>query len=385
MMPQLPMRRSATVKIGLLALALSFASLLSAQEPIRLGVLLPLSGPLASFGKSTLNGIEYAVDQVNQQGGINGSKLILEIEDDKNDQDQAISSYKKLTGLKQVQAVVGPITSTNCLAILTDVTAAQCPTMSPTATNDKVAPGSPWMFRACYKDSFQGEIVASYAYNTLKHRKAAIMVDKGSDYSIGLSRSFKEAFTRLGGQVVIEESYKSNDTEYGAKLAPIKNAKADLVFVPGYPGEVPLILKQAGRMGLTARFCGADGWDHDDIITRSGDKIVDGFLVGAFAVEDQRPEVQDFLKGIAPRVKGEVGGFEALGYDSVQLLVAAMKRQGTTRAAIREGLLATKDAKCVTGSITMTPDGDAIKAAVVLGVVKEDGVYRKKYLATVNP
>ncbi len=356
-----------------------------APEPLRLGVSLPLSGNLASFGQSTLTGIKFAVEELNQAGGLGGHPVVLEIEDNKADQDQTITGYKKLENLKQVAAVIGPITSTNSLAILDDVTAAKCPTISPTATNDKVAPGSPYMFRACYCDSFQGQIVASYALTTLKLKTAAVMVDKGSDYSIGLTRSFKAAFTKGGGRIVAEESYKQGDTEYGAKLAPIKNAGAELVFVPGYPGEVPLILKQAGRMGLTAKFCGADGWDHPDIITQSGDKIVGSFLVGAFAVEDQRPEVQRFVKAMAARGQGDVGGFEALGYDSVSLLAAAAKAKGTTREQLREGLLSLKAVPCVTGAITMTPDGDAIKAAVVLGVDKVDGKYVKKYLATVNP
>lgn len=359
-------------------------------DTIAVGVIVPLSGDLASYGASTLDGIKFRVQEINEAGGLGGKQIVLKIEDNKGDQGQTITSYKKLTGPGGVSAVIGPITSTNSLAVLNDVTSAQCPTISPTATNDTVAPGSDYMFRACYKDSFQGEIVANYASGDLGIQQAAVLVDKGSDYSIGLANSFKKAFTAAGGQVVAEESYKQKDTEYGAKLAKIKDSGAELVFLPGYPGETPLILRQAEVMGLDAKFCGADGWDHPDTLQKSGDKIVGSFIVGAFSPEDQRPEVQEFLAKMKGADVASPGSFEALGYDSMSLIAKAIETHGSSRAKITEGLLAIEQLPCVTGAITITAEGDAVKAAVVMGIEKAEEptaeeTYVKKYLKTVQP
>lgn len=349
-------------------------------ETVKFGVNLPLSGALTPFGKSTLDGIQLRVNQINQAGGVNGHNLELVVEDNKGDKAQCISVYKKLTGIANVAAVIGPITSTNALAIANQASQAKTPTISPTATNDKVAPKSPYMFRACFNDSFQGRVIANYAIRNRQLLKAATMVDLGSDYSKGLAQSFSDVFTREGGAIVAQESYQQKDTEFGAQLAKIKAAGAQLVFVPGYPPEVPLIVKQAGVIGLDAQFCGADGWDHESVIENSGDKIIGSFIVGAFSAEDTRAAVQQFVATMG----ANAGTFEALGYDSVSLLAEALKT-GIDRESIRSGLLAIKNFEAVTGAITIKESGDAEKSAVILTIVKEGDRYIKKYQATVQP
>jgi branched-chain amino acid transport system substrate-binding protein len=354
-------------------------------ETIELGVILPLSGDLQAFGSSTLDGIKYRVEQLNQAGGIGGKLISLQIEDDRNDQSQCIAAVTKLSGLKGVTAIIGPITSTSALACSSTITAEKVPTLSPTATNDRVAPSSPYLFRACFNDSFQGRVIAHYAARDRGFKQAAVMTELSSDYSIGLVKSFTEAFTAAGGTIVAETSYQGKSTEFGTQLQKIRASGAELVFVPGYPGEVPLILKQAAVMGVDAVFCGADGWDHEDIIQKSGDKIVGAFFTGAFSPADTRPHVREFVTAIKQRTGREPGSFEALGYDSVTLLAEAMKARGTDREAVREGLLGLREVAAVTGPISITADGNAEKAAVVMGLDKQGEGYVKKYLATVAP
>ncbi len=355
------------------------------EGTIRIGVIVPLSGNLSPLGSSTLEGIEYRVEQINAAGGIDGRMLTLKVEDNRGDQSQSISAFKKLTGLGGVTAVIGPITSTNALAVANPVTQAGVPTVTPTATNDQVAPASPFLFRACFKDSFQGEVVAQYALGQ-GITSAATMTELSSDYSIGLVRSFMQAFRKGGGTIAAEVSYQEKDTEFGPQLSQIKESGAKLVFVPGYPGEVPLILKQAKVMGLAATFCGADGWDHQDIIQQSGDQIVGAFFSGAFSPEDQREIVQNFVTAMTARTGTEPGSFEALGADSVTLIVEAIKAAGSTEAtAVRDAMTRLEKVTTVTGPITMTADGDARKSAVVMGVVKAGDGYDKKYLATIQP
>ena len=348
------------------------------KDTLKIGVILPLSGELVQFGTSTLEGIKARVKEINDEGSM---KISIITEDNKGRKQDSITAYKKLTSLDAVDAVIGPITSTNALGVVREASKVQIPTMSPTATNDKVAPSSPFMFRTCFNDSFQGFILGTHAAKTLKIAKAAVITDMASDYSKGLSKSFIKAFENAGGKIVAQESYQKGDTEFGAQLGNIRKSDAELVFVPGYPPEVPLILRQASSINLDVRFCGADGWDNADVLQKSGDAILGSFIVGAFSAEDQRPAVQNFIK-----LMGNVGTFEALGYDSVSLITEAAKQQGADPAGIANALrTGIQNFEGVTGSITVKSNGDAIKSGVIMDIYKEGNEYLKKYVATVSP
>ncbi len=351
---------------------------------ILVGVIHPLSGPLAPYGKASLAGVQMRVDEINAAGGIGGRRIRLLVEDEKGDSTAAENAFNKLGGSDRVAAMVIPVTSTNALAVRKAARKLGIPSISPTATNDKVTVDNEYMFRACFNDSFQGRIVAGYAFRDLGIKTAAVFKDLNSDYSKGLSASFTKCFEELGGKVVAEESYQQGDTDFGAQLKKIKESGAGLLFVPGYPPEVPLVIKQARALGLEARLCGADGWDNDAVINGSGDGAAGCFLVGAFSREDSRPAVKRFVEAFTRRGGAAPGTFEALGYDSMSLLAEAMKK-GTTSAAIREGLAGVKGFEAVTGTITIDPAGDAVKGAVILDIQKDGDRFATKYKATVNP
>ncbi len=355
-----------------------------AAPPVKLGVSLPLSGNLAAYGKTTLEGVKLRTSQINAAGGVNGAPLQLVIEDNKGDATESVNVFNKLAGTDKVVAVVGPITSTNALACRRAAKELKVPLVSPTATNDKVTLKNGYVFRACFNDSFQGRIVATHAARNLGHLKAAVFVDLNSDYSKGLAASFAKAFAAAGGTIVAEESYQQKDTEFGPALKKIKDSGAQIIFVPGYPPEVPLIVKQAKVSGITARLCGADGWDNEAVLTGAGPNLEGCFLVGAFSREDQRPAARQFLDAFAKQGQAKPGTFEALGYDTVSLIAEALK-SGATPDAVRRGLLGIKDFEAVTGRITISPDGDAIKSAVILDIVRAGDRFTTKYQATVNP
>lgn len=374
----------------LILVALSLAgwasggAIVAGGEEIKLGAIVPLSGSLAPYGKGCLDGFQIRIEEQNQAGGVNGAKLRLIIVDNKSDKSDSVAAYRKLVGTDRVTAVFGPVTSTNALELRRDAEQAKVPVITPTATNDKVTRKNAYMFRSCFKDSFQGQVVAQYvARRGLK--KAAILTDTNSDYSKGLSASFKAAFEAAGGAVVAQEGYRQGDKVFGPQLKTAIEGGAEVIFVPGYPPEVPLIIKDAKAAGFAGRLCGADGWDQPSVLQESGDNIIDCFITGMFSAEDQRPLVQAFVKTVSAKLGKAPGTFEAQGYDTASLLIEALKR-GTTPEAVKDGLLAIKDFEAVTGSITITPDGDAVKNAPILGIVKQPGgSYATKYLETVSP
>jgi branched-chain amino acid transport system substrate-binding protein len=353
----------------------------AARPAIKVGVSLPLSGALAAYGRSTLDGIRLRMEEANATGGVHGASITLLVEDNQGDATAGINAYNKLAGSDKVCAVIGPITSTAALAVRRAAAKQKVPVVSPTATNDKVTQGHDYLFRACFNDSFQGRIIATFAGR--EHKQAATLIDMNSDYSKGLARSFREAFTAAGGTLVAEEKYQQKDTDFGVQLKRIKESGAGVVFIPGYPPELPLIIKQAKAIGLTARLCGADGWDNDTVINGSGDNAENCLLVGAFSAEDRRPVVQAFLAAFQQKHHTVPGTFEALGYDTASLVLEAM-RQGHTPADVQKGLAAIRDLEAVTGRITIK-DGDAIKSATILKIVKGDGKFVTRYVETVNP
>ena len=351
---------------------------------IKVGVNLALSGNLAPYGKATLDGIKLKIDEINAGGGIGGNKIALIIEDNKGDQTETKNAYKKLAGSDKAVTVIGPITSTNAIAVRRDAAELKVPVISPTATNDKVTLRNPYMFRTCFNDSFQGKIAANFAINEKGYKTAAILVDMNSDYSKGLSESFRKAFESAGGKIITQEGYQQKDTEFGAQLKKIKESVAQTIFVPGYPPEVPLIIKQAKVIGLDARLCGADGWDSESVINGSGNNIEGCFIVGAFSREDKRDAVRTFVASFEKKYNDKPGTFAALGYDAVSMLAEALKK-GTSPEAVKDGLHAIKDFEAVTGKMTVTADGNVEKNAVILEITRDGDKYTAKYRATVNP
>jgi branched-chain amino acid transport system substrate-binding protein len=356
----------------------------AAAGDIRIGVIHPLSGQLAPYGKAALNGIRMRVEELNAAGGVGGRKLALFVEDNRGDATTSVNCLTKLVGSDKVVALVAPLTSTNALAIRAKLKELKVPAISPTATNDRVTLDHGYMFRACFNDSFQGRIIASYAAKELKVTKAALLKDVNSDYSKGLGANFKTAFEVLGGTVVAEEGYQQGDTDFGTQVKKVKDSGAELLFVPGYPPEVPLVIKQAKALGLAARLCGADGWDHDAVLNGAGDHIAGSFLVGAFSRQDQRPVVQNFIKAYTQKHGDPPDTFAASGYDAVGLLAEALKT-GAAPEDIRRGLGAVKDFEGVTGRISMTPQGDPVKPAVILEVARDGDKFVARFKASVSP
>ncbi len=357
----------------------------SSADAIKIGVILPLSGGLAPYGKNCLAGIELRVEQINAAGGINGKKIQLIKEDNQGKKPETVQAYKKLTGIDKVVAVIGPITSTNSLSIVREATRTKTPTVTPMATNDKVAPASPYMFRAIFNDTFQGKVLADYTLNEMKFTKAAAIRDQGSDYSKGLIANFTKFFEAGGGKVVTVESYQTGETEFGAQLSRIKQSGAQVVFVPSYPPALQKIIKDAAVIGLEAVFCGSDGWDDPTVINGSGDKIVGAYFTSAVAEDVTRPIVQDFFKAIKAKTGREsAGSFEAEGYDSVSIVAEGLKA-GTTKEEVHAALTKIKGLELVTGTISFDKDGESLRSAFIMSVKKDGDKFAKHLLKTANP
>lgn len=347
--------------------------------PIKIGYFGDLSGPTFNFGKSASNGVLMAVDEINRSGGINGRKLDVVIEDDHGSPERAAVLVSKLINEDRVIAVIAGGASGPSLAAAPRAQAAKIPLISPSGTDPAVTRTGDYIFRVCFIDAFQGDVMARFATNNLKARKAAIMVDFNNPYSRGLSEFFETSFKKLGGQIVSKQSYAQGDPDFRGQLSTIRGLEPDVVYVPGYYGDVGLIVKQARQLGIEQPLLGGDGWDAPELWGIGGDALNGCYISNHYSVEDPAPQIRTFVdnyKSIYGQL--EPDAHAALGYDAMRFLAEAIQKVGTGNSQkLREALATTKNFQGVTGKISMDAERNAVKPAVVLKLEDTNYVYQQ--------
>jgi branched-chain amino acid transport system substrate-binding protein len=352
---------------------------------IKVGVYADLTGKTSSFGKSTKDGITMASEEINAAGGIDGRKLVLVVEDDQGVPANAKTVVSKLITSDSVQAVLGEVASTNTLSAAPVAQEKHIPMITPSSTNPKVTQVGDYIFRVCFIDPFQGSVMAKFAANTLKAKKAAILGDVNSDYSKGLTQFFKEEFTKLGGTISAESTYTQDDNDFKGQLTAIRASNPDVIYIPGYYSQVGIIAKQARELGMNVPLLGGDGWDSPDLFKLGGDALANSYISNHYSVDDPSPAIQKFVAAYKKRFNGEApDAIAALAYDSCYVLANAIRTAKTTEPAkLRDAIAATTDYAGVTGKISINKDRDAVKPAVVL---KLDPATKKQvYQETINP
>ena len=335
-----------------------------------------LSGRTSSFGQSTKNGVEMAADEINKAGGINGRTVQIITEDDQGEPNKAATVVTKLINQDKVQALLGEVASSNSLAAAPKAQEAKVPMISPSSTNPAVTQVGDYIFRVCFIDPFQGEVMAKFAANNLKAKRAAILYDFNSDYSRGLYQFFKRSFTSLGGQIVSEQSYTQGDRDFSGQLTAIRAANPDVIYVPGYFGEVGVISNQTKQLGIKAPLLGGDGWDAPQLWQLGGASLNGNYISNHYSVDDPSPAIQKFVADYKARYNVLPDALAALGYDSMKVLADAVKRAGSTEnVKLRDAIAQTKDFPGVTGKISIDKDRNAVKPAVVLKLENLKFVY----------
>ena len=350
-----------------------------------------MTGATATFGQSSKKGIEMAVDALNQSGGVLGKKIRLVVEDDQGKPEEAQTVVTKLINKDRVVAVLGEIASSNSLAGGPVCQSNRIPMVSPGSTNPKVTMVGDFIFRVCFIDPFQGQVMAKFATNTLRLKKVAILRDIKSDYSVGLANFFTEGFTKMGGTIAADESYSQGDKDFTAQLTSIKAKNPEGIFVPGYYTEVGLIARQARKLGIKVTLLGGDGWDSSKLWEIGGDALNGCYYSNHYSVDDPSPILQKFVMDYKARY-GQTSdsipdAMAALGYDAMLVLADAMKRANSSQPdSVRTALAQTQGFVGVTGTTTLDENRNAVKPAVVLEVVvDEKGNGKNVFKETVAP
>ncbi len=338
-------------------------------DTIKIGYYGDMTGPTSSFGQSTKNGIELAFAEINAAGGVNGKQLQLISEDDQGRPEQAKTVVSKLINTDKVVAVLGEVASTNSLAAAPVAQEAKIPMITPSSTNPKVTEIGDYISRVCFIDPFQGATMAKFATTTLKAKTAAILGDLNSDYSKGLTQFFEAEFTKSGGRIVAKEAYTNTDPDFKGQLTKIRDLNPDVIYVPGYYGQVGIIAKQARELGMKQPLLGGDGWDSPELWKLGGASLENSYISNHYSADNPAPEIQNFVKNYKAKYDVVPDSLAALAYDAAKVLADAIKRAGGTDSAkLKDAINATKNFAGVTGTITLDASRNAVKPAVVLAL-----------------
>ncbi len=352
------------------------------EDVIKIGEFGSLTGLTATFGINTDRGIKMAVEKINQEGGLLGKKVVVVVEDDQGKPEEAATAVKKLINQDKVVAILGEVASSRSLAGAPICQESKVPMISPSSTNPKVTQVGDFVFRVCFIDPFQGEVMAKFAYNTLKVKRAAIIRDIKNDYSVGLADYFKDTFTKLGGQIVADQSYSEGDIDFKAQLTAIKPKNPQTIFVPGYYTEVGLLVRQARDLGIQIPIIGGDGWDSPKLVEIGGKALNGCYYSNHYSPEDTSQIIQNFVKEFQSKYNEIPDAMAPLGYDAAMILFEAIKKAGSTEGPkIRDVIAQTTEFPGITGKITINGERNAVKPAVVLKVEDE----KIKFVETVSP
>ncbi len=333
------------------------AAVAAESEAIAVAAIFSRTGQAAASNRTVLNGVQLAIDEINDHGGVLGRPLQLLVLDN---QSTPIGSSvaARLAVDSGVSAIIGASWSSHSLAIAQIAQQYRIPMISPLSTVPKLTAVGDMIFRICFTDDFQGRMLARFVFHDLDSRSAKVFVDLTSDYSMELARVFSEHFRQLGGIIVREIEYKSNQLSYDQQLDAALSGHSDAVVLTGYE-ESGFIAAQLQDRGLQAAVIGGDGWGDGDFYALGGNRLKKAYFFTHWAREWDNPHSRRFVQSYGQ--KGPITFGTALGYDAVHVLAAAIVRAGSSdREKIRGALSGSILPGGVTGDIALDGQGDPI-------------------------
>ncbi|MCP3965501.1 MAG: ABC transporter substrate-binding protein [Lentisphaerae bacterium] len=357
------------------------------RDAVKLGVVLPLSGKFGEYGKKVLAGMKFAQDKINLKGGVNGKQLVLVIIDNKSVGRESAKAFEKLAKMKDIVLVMGSY-STNCtLAMKPLALKYKLPLITSTATNNVVTERNGYVFRTCFRDSYQAAAMAYFAYDSRLVTKIGIMMDldENGTYSRDLGRKFGFAFEKLGGKVVKRVGFYHGKKEFKNQVDTLTENKAKGIFAACYDSDAVELVKQARAQGYNYSLFGSDGWDERNFYENSGDKPGKCYFASLFSPDLNTPQTKAFVEEFTALKSRMPGACEAQGFDVVNIAAEAV---GMTEPGkdVRGGLYRIQDYKGVVGSISISASRDAQRDLFVKTLVKgADGKYHPELVKVITP
>lgn len=349
---------------------------------ITIGVMGPLTGGVSVYGNAVVNGAMLYLNQVNENGGINGKQLNIIKEDEKGDATEAVTVFNKMLD-SGIVGLIGDVTTTPTLAVVAESQEYNMPMVTASATAAAVTYDADTdtvyenVYRATFIDPFQGIKMADYAVEKLGLTKVAVLYKTGDDYSEGLAQSFQDELVAKGGVVTDVQAFSEGDVDFNAQLTSIAASSPDAVYLPYYYEDIGQTITQARAQGITVPFLGGDGWDG---LRGGAEEYASAEDVqGCYFLANYAPGISPEFESAYQAAYGEAypNGFAPLGYDAAMTLCAGLQAAEDAgldpvadyedyKQAVIDGIdKATVEG--VTGTFTFDEYNNPVKATAFIG------------------
>lgn len=329
--------------------------------PIRIGFIGPLSGDAAGLGADDRAGVELAVKEINDAGGINGRTLEVIFEDGKCNGKDANTAATKLIDVDKVPVIIGGLCSSETLAAAPLAEAAKVALISPASSNPSITQAGDFVFRVWPSDTGQGKAMAEYLNS--KNIKKVGIIYMNQDYNLGLATAFKQNFEALGGQVVAWETYEQDAKDFRTQIAKARAARPDAIYLVPYSVDGGLLVKQIRELKITLPLYGSETLGSKESVEAAGKENIEGLIYATPKFDSEWPKAKEFLPK-ATALKGSdlsIPAIAANAYDAAYLVAEAFKQKGISGEAVRDYLYTVKDYDGAGGKLTIDSNGDALK------------------------
>ena len=360
-----------------LALVLCMGTAAMAEDTIKIGLIGPQTGGAAVYGMAVARAAQIAVDEINAQGGV---QIALDVQDDEHDAEKSINAYNAVLD-NGAQMILGSVTTTPCIAVAAQAYEDRVFMLTPSASSPAVIEGKDNMYQVCFTDPAQGAASADYIFQNKLGEKIGVIYNNGDVYSTGIYQTFETKAAELGLEIVKVSTFTDDTTDFSVQVTDMKNAGADVVFLPIYYTPASLILTESSKQEFAPTLFGCDGMD--GILTVEGFDVslAEGvMLLTPFSADAEDEKTKSFVAKYQ-ELYGEVPNqFAADAYDGIYALYAAAVAGGITGDTSVEDACEILIAQFqdltvdgLTGTMTWSATGEVTKTPTA--VVIKDGVY----------
>lgn len=333
------------------------------KEPIKIGIVAALSGSLSNYGMYIKNGVDIALEEINQAGGINGRKLEIIYEDDKSDTSEAVNAASKLINIDKVSIIIGSESSNAVLAIAPLAEQAKVILFTPIASAAAITESGAFVFRNRESAALHGERMAELAFNKLNVKNVPI-ISVNSDNGLSYQEGFIRRFEELGGKIVKIDNYPKGESDFRAILTKLKGLNHQAIYLAGYAREMAEIIKQAEELGIKTQFLASVGIEAKDLFQIIKPPLGDDIIYTYPAFDPDDPAIADYQNKHEEKYGSKSEALTANSYDALKILASVLKICGEETACIRDELYKIKDYSGVGGMTTFDQNGDVIKPII---------------------
>jgi branched-chain amino acid transport system substrate-binding protein len=356
-------------KFTIISLTLIILVSCNQNNVIKIGAILPLTGDAALYGNNAKEGIDLAVEKVNTQGGVLNRKIIVVYEDSKADPKTGVAAFQKLMDFDKVQSVIGCVSSSVTLALAPLAEKNSIVVLSPAATSPKLSGAGKYIFRNWTSDTYEANVIADYAINTLKITRLGILY-LNNDYGIGLVKAIENEFIKKDKKVLITESFAQNQKDFRISLTKIKNLKIDALYIISYPEETINILRQIKELNFDAILLATSAFQ-DEMIIKNAGKTAEKVIFPYPVIPDTTSTiVADFKESFENKYHKKPGIVADTGFDALIMIITAIKNEKNfTGPSIQKGLMNLRNFPGASGYMSFDEKGD-IKKEIKIKTVK---------------